>query len=168
VTRRVARLAVRLGRRLSGGSSAGADRGSAIVEFTFLAVLVMVPLVYLIVAIASVQRSSSAVSDAARAAGRALGRADTVAMGEQQARAAVRIAMEDQGLPPDEAQMRVVATSSSCEGPAVAPTLAPGGEYAVCVIRRAQVPGVPTIVAGRGVTTIGRYVVHVDDFRARG
>jgi len=24
---------------------------------------------------------------------------------------------------------------------------------------------VPTLIAGHGITTIGRYIVHVDDFR---
>jgi hypothetical protein len=26
-------------------------------------------------------------------------------------------------------------------------------------------PAVPTVLSGRGVTIIGRYLVHVDDFR---
>jgi Flp pilus assembly protein TadG len=141
------------------------DRGSAIVEFTFLAVLVMVPLVYLVVAVASVQRSSSAVGEAARAAGRAMGQADTVAQGQARAQAAVRIAFEDAGLAVDSAQVRIVAPGSDCTGPLVAASLEPGAEFAVCVIRRADIPGVPTILAGRSVQTVGRYVVHVDDFR---
>jgi Flp pilus assembly protein TadG len=141
------------------------DSGSAIVEFTFLAVLVMLPLVYLVVAVAVVQRRSSAVGDAARAAGRAIGQADSLAEGGRRAEAAVRIVFEDQGLSPDGAQIRVVAASTDCSGEPIAPSLAPGAEFAVCVISRAEIPGVPTIFAGRGVETVGRYVVHVDDFR---
>ncbi|MCW2604476.1 MAG: hypothetical protein JWN61_2611 [Pseudonocardiales bacterium] len=141
------------------------DEGSAIVEFTFLAILVMVPLVYLVAAVASVQRSSSAVGEAARAAGRAMGQADTVAQGQARAEAAVRITFEDAGLPVDSAQVRIVAPGADCEGPTVTPSLDAGAEFAVCVIRQADVPGVPTILAGRSVQTIGRYVVHVDDFR---
>lgn len=141
------------------------DGGSAIVEFTFLAVLVMVPLVYLVAAVASVQRSSSAVGDAARAAGRAMAQADTVAQGRARADAAVRIAFEDAGLEPSSARVRIVAPASDCDGPLVAPSLSPGAEFAVCVIRSAEVPGVPTILAGKSVRTVGRYVVHIDDFR---
>ena len=141
------------------------DRGSAIVEFTFLALLVMVPLVYLVVAVAAVQRSSSAVGEAARAGGRAMATAATVESGEDRARAAVRITLADQGIAPDEAQIRVVDPRSDCDGPEVEPSLDAGAEYALCVIRRAEIPGVPTILGGRGVTTVGRYVVHIDDFR---
>jgi Flp pilus assembly protein TadG len=144
---------------------AESERGSAIVEFTFLALLVMVPLVYLVVAVASVQRSSSAVGEAARAAGRAMATADSIESGEDRARAAVRITLADQGIAPEEAQIRVVATGSKCDGPAVTPSLDAGAEYALCVIRRAEIPGVPTILGGRGVTTVGRYVIHIDDFR---
>lgn len=151
--------------RWRGDPDDNGDRGSAIVEFTFLAVLVMVPLVYLVVAVASVQRSSSAVGEAARAAGRAMAQADTVAQGQARAQAAVRITFEDAGLPVDSAEVRIVAPGSDCAGPAVDLSLAPGAEFAVCVIRRAEIPGVPTILAGQSVLTIGRYVVHVDDFR---
>jgi hypothetical protein len=33
------------------------------------------------------------------------------------------------------------------------------------VIRHSALPGVPSVLAGRGVTSIGKYVVHIDDFR---
>lgn len=159
-------LVARARARLRGDADGAGERGSAIVEFTFLAVLVMVPLVYLVVAVASVERSSSAVGEAARAAGRAMGQADTVAQGQARAQAAVRITFEDAGLAVDSAQLRIVAPSSDCTGPLVAASLEPGAEFAVCVIRRAEIPGVPTVLAGRSVQTIGRYVVHVDDFRS--
>jgi Flp pilus assembly protein TadG len=146
-------------------ATAESERGSAIVEFTFLALLVMVPLVYLVVAVASVQRSSSAVGEAARAGGRAMATADSIESGEDRARAAVRITLADQGIAPEEAQIRVVAPGSDCDGLEIVPSLDAGAEFALCVIRRAEIPGVPTILGGRGVTTVGRYVIHVDDFR---
>ena len=142
-----------------------ADRGNALVEFVFVAVLVLVPLVYLIAAVASVQRSTLAVTQAAREAGRAFATADTTAEGLARAQVSVRLALVDQSLA-DDADLRWVATGQSCDGATVAPSLTPGAEFAVCVIRHAQLPGVPTLVAGRGVTTVGRYVVHVDDYRA--
>jgi Flp pilus assembly protein TadG len=139
------------------------DDGNAVVEFVFVAVLVMVPLVYLVVAVAVAQRSSLAVTQAAREAGRALASADTTAQGQTRARVAVRLALSDQGLP-DDATVTTVAAGSDCDGPQVAPVLAPGGEFAVCVRRQVQLPGVPSILAGRGVETVGRFVVHVDDY----
>jgi len=145
--------------------SARDDAGSAVVEFTFLAVLVMVPLVYLVVAVAAVQRASTAVGEAARAGGRALATADTVEQGLDRARTAIRIAVQDANLPADQARLQIVAPDSSCDGPQVIPTLAPGDEYAVCVVLRVALPAVPSYLPGGGVQTTGRFVVHVDDYR---
>ena len=140
------------------------DRGSAIVEFVFVAILVLVPLVYFIVAVASVQRSTLAVTQAAREAGRAFATANSSAEGVDRARAAVRLALTDQGLP-DDAELRYVPVGDNCEGVTTPPELTPSAEFVVCVVRHAFLPGVPTLLSGRGVTTIGRYVLHVDDYR---
>jgi Flp pilus assembly protein TadG len=142
------------------------EQGNAIIEFVFVAVLTLVPLVYLMVAVASLQRSTLAVTQAAREAGRALATAPTVPSGMARAAAAVRLALDDQQLA-DDAELRYVAVGQGCAAAAITPVLDPGAEYVVCVVRQADLPGVPSIVAGRGVTTIGRYVLHVDDFRAR-
>lgn len=140
------------------------DDGNAIVEFVFVAVIVMVPLIYLIVAVAKVQGSQLAVTEAAREAGRAF----ATSAGGRQARlrtdAAVRLALADQGLP-DDATLRFVASGSPCSAAGVAPTLLPGATFTVCVSRRAVLPAVPTLLAGRGIETVGRYTVHVDDYR---
>jgi len=140
------------------------QRGSAIIEFVFVAVIVMLPLVYLIAAVATVQRNSLAVSNAARDAGRAFVTSDTPAQARARTRVAVRLALTDQGVP-DDAQLRFVAARSSCDGPAVVPRLAPGAEFAVCVTRSVTLPGIPSLLAGRGIRTVGRFVVHVDDYR---
>ncbi|MDQ2797336.1 MAG: hypothetical protein M3Y06_09265 [Actinomycetota bacterium] len=141
------------------------ESGSAIVEFVFVAVVVMVPLIYLIAAVATVQRSELATTQAARDAGRAYATSDTSALASARVRAAVRLAMTDQGLDND-ATIRFVASGGDCaESPPIAPTLTPGAEFTVCVTRRAELPGVPSVLAGRGVRTTGAYIVHVDDFR---
>jgi Flp pilus assembly protein TadG len=141
------------------------DGGSALIEFVFVAVIVLVPLVYLIAAVATVQRNRLAVSEAARDAGRAFATSDDAASAPGRAAAAVRLALTDQGLPND-ATVRFVAAGRSCDAPPVRPRLAPGAEFAVCVSRSVSLPGVPSLLAGRGIRTVGRYVVHVDDFRS--
>lgn len=141
------------------------DSGSAIIEFVFVAVIVMIPLVYLVVAVASVQRSELAVSQAAREAGRAFATSDSAADAPARAEVAVRLALHDQGLP-DDAQLRYVPAGASCTGAAAtAPALVPGAQFTVCVLRTVQMPGVPRVLTGHGVRTIGEYVVHVDDYR---
>jgi Flp pilus assembly protein TadG len=141
------------------------DRGSAIIEFVFVAVLVMVPLVYLIVAVATVQRSSLAVSTAAREAGRAFATADSTADGRQRALTAARLADADQGFT-DEPQLRYVAAGAGCDAAQISPQLVPGAEFTICVRRTMTLPAVPSVLSGRGITTVGEYVVHVDDYRS--
>jgi Flp pilus assembly protein TadG len=142
----------------------GDDAGSAIVEFVFVAVIVMVPLVYLVAAVATVQRNQLAVTQAARNAGRAFATSDTSGQARQRVRAAVRLALADQGLP-DDAQLRFVRSGAPCTDAAIEPRLSAGAEFTVCVTRHVRLPAIPTVLAGRGITTVGEYVVHVDDFR---
>lgn len=141
------------------------EQASAIIEFVFVAVLVLVPLIYLIVAVAVVQRGRLATANAAREIGRAVATSATAAQAEPRAQAALRAALHGQGLTPAEVQVRYVEAGADCRGPATVPSLAPASVFAVCVIRRQPLPAVPTVLAGRGVTIIGRYLVHVDDFR---
>ena len=143
------------------------DSGNAILEFIFIAVIVMVPLVYVIVSVAAVQRSQLAVTQAAREAGRAFATSDTADEAQARVAAAVRLAFADQGLD-DDAEVRFVNARADCSARQVRPLLVPGAEYAVCVARRADLPGVPTLIQGRGIRTVARYVVHLDDYRTVG
>jgi Flp pilus assembly protein TadG len=145
--------------------SDSAERGTAIIEFVFVAVLVMVPLVYLIVAVAVAQRSSLAVTNAAREAGRAFATADTERDALARAQVAARLAMADQGVS-DGPIVRYVAAGTSCDAAAIVPQLTPRTKFTVCVTRSFGLPGVPSILTGRGITTVGAYEVHIDDFRA--
>lgn len=142
------------------------DGGTAIIEFVFVAVIVMLPLVYLIVAVAGVQRSELAVSQAAREAGRAFATSDSADEALARADVAVHIALRDQGLP-DDAEVRYVAAGATCadDPPAIAPQLRAGAEFTVCVRRRVDIPAVPKVLLGKGITTWGEYVVHIDDYR---
>jgi Flp pilus assembly protein TadG len=150
-------------RRRSGPS----DGGSATVEFVFLGILVLVPLLYLVLAGFEVQRSAFAVTQAAREAGRALGTAEDLASGEARANYAMRLALRDQGLDPDQAELRYGPVGGGCAATAGA-TLEPGADFEVCVVRIFRVPGVPSYFDGGNNSVTGRYVVHVDDFRSAG
>jgi Flp pilus assembly protein TadG len=142
------------------------DSGNAIIEFVFVAVLVLVPLVYLIVAVSVLQRARLATTDAARDVGRAIATADSREDAPARAAAALRIAVSSQGLSPSDVQLRYVAAGDDCQqGTQVVPSLNAGAQFQVCVIRHQRLAAVPTLLSGRGVVTIGRYLVHIDDFR---
>ena len=74
------------------------DQGNALVEFSYLAVLLMVPLVYVLLTVFEVQRAAFAVTEAARQAGRAYATAEDAGQGQVRARAAATLALQDQGL----------------------------------------------------------------------
>lgn len=74
------------------------DGGNALVEFVYLAVLLMVPFVYLLTSVFLVQRAAFGVTEASRQAGRAYARAATPTDGESLAVVAARTALTDQGI----------------------------------------------------------------------
>lgn len=74
------------------------DDGNAMVEFVYLAVLLMVPLFYVLLGAFQVQRAAFGVTEAARQAGRAYATADDAATGRDRALLASSIALADQGI----------------------------------------------------------------------
>ncbi|GAA4697041.1 hypothetical protein [Nocardioides conyzicola] len=74
------------------------EDGSALVELSWLGILLLVPLLWIVVSVFEVQRGAFAVSGAARAAGRAYALAPTDAEGKARAEAAARQALSDQGV----------------------------------------------------------------------
>ena len=74
------------------------ERGSALVELTWLGILLLVPLVWIVVSVFEVQRGAFATAGAARSAARAFTLADDDAEGRRHAAAAARRVMVDQGI----------------------------------------------------------------------
>ena len=74
------------------------EEGSALVELSWLGILLLVPMLWIVVSVFEVQRGAFAVSGAARAAGRAYALAPTDAEGRARAEAAARRALADQGV----------------------------------------------------------------------
>ncbi len=73
------------------------EQGSALVEFSWLAIILLVPLVWVVLSVFEVQRGAFATSAAARAAGRAFALAPDDATGQARARAAVAQVLADEG-----------------------------------------------------------------------
>lgn len=74
------------------------DEGSALVEFVYLSVLLMVPIVYVLLSVFQVQRASFGTTEAARQAGRAYVTAPDLTTAQQRAQAAASLALRDQGI----------------------------------------------------------------------
>jgi len=115
------------------------EQGSAIVEFTWLALLLMIPLVYVAITLITVQRSAYGATEAARAAGRAYILAPDVGAATKRAVEAAQLAMRDQGvsIEPSNVEIRCEPTPQSC--------LQPGSSVEVQIRLVVELPLIPTI-----------------------
>lgn len=104
------RLAVALCR----GDEADSQRGSAIVEFTFLSVLLMVPLVYFIITAGQVQGASFAVVGAADQAAKVYVAQPRAVDAQAAAEQAVAVALADFGHGIDQATVQTSCAPADC------------------------------------------------------
>src|SRR3712207_9272192 len=86
------------------------ERGSALVEFTFIAIVVFVPLVYIVAGFSAVQRGVFASTAAAREAGRAMGTAPDPVTGAARAEAAADRKSGVEGKRVDPGGRRIITT----------------------------------------------------------
>lgn len=145
-----------------GGSARIRDeRGSGLIEFVWLALILLVPLVYVVLSVFAVQRGAFATTAAARAAGRAYVLAAGDTAGLDQARAAARQAYVDQGLPGDDVALSVTCTS------APAPCHRGGSVVTVVVSTTVALPLLPAILRGGapGVSLDASFVVPVGQYQ---
>lgn len=117
-----------------------AERGSALVEVVWLAILLLVPLVYIVLAVFEVQRSAFAATAASRAAARAFVLAPSVAEAEQRARAAGDVALADQHVDPADTTVTIRCTGAC---------LAPGSVVHVVVRGQVALPLMPPVFGGQ-------------------
>ena len=131
------------------------DDGSALVELTWLGLLLMIPLVYVIVSIVTVQRSAYGATEAARAAGRAYVLAPDVDSARLRAFEAARVAMADQGVTLAPSDLVVVCR------PAATACLQPGSSVEVRIDLEVALPLVPAIF-GQSAASISVDASHRD------
>jgi len=144
---------------------APSDDGRALIEVVVLAVLLLIPTVYLLSAFLRVQSATFAVAQAARDAGRLLDNAPTLAAGLEQAELAAAVALDDQNVPTDGLSIAFVAAGAGCDAAPITPSLAPGAIFDICVSSVITLPGVPSVVTGPRNTVTGVFTLHVGEFR---
>lgn len=136
-------------------------RGSAVVEFIAVAVGIIVPIGYLVVAIASVLGAQAAAQHAVREAGRVFVRDAAVVAGEYRARQAADIAFADRGLAiPDDA-LTIDCAPTRC--------LEPGGTVDVGFAWNMPLPWLPApLESFIAVPIRATGTFAVDEFRPAG
>ena len=104
-------------------SSADAERGSAVVEFTFLSLLLMVPVVYFIITVGQLQGGSFAVVGAADQAAKVFVAQPDAPRGRAAAEQAVQLALADYGHPAENASLETTCNPSDCAAAGTAVTV---------------------------------------------
>jgi hypothetical protein len=139
------------------------QRGSALVEFVFIAVVVFVPLIYIVAGFSAVQRGVFASTAAAREAGRAMGTAPDPVTGQARAERAAQLAVEDQSVDATDVRLAYSPAGADCDAAgSYAPTLTPGEEFSVCVTVTVRIPLLPEFVDAN--TATGQFVVERDRY----
>jgi hypothetical protein len=139
------------------------DGGSALVEFVFIALVVFVPLVYLVAGFSAVQRGVLASTEAARDAGRVLGTAPDPATGAARAMRAAQLAVQDQSVDATDLRLTYAPPGAACAtAGGYTPTLTPGEVFVVCVTVTVRIPLLPDFVDAN--TATGRFTVERDRY----
>ena len=127
------------GSEVRGAEPAG-DEGTASLEFITAGMILLLPLVYLVLALAAIQAGAFAVEGAARQAARVYAQADTPADARQRAARALEFALADHGLASAGARISV-----HCR-PSPARCLTRLGQVSVTVRVRVALPLVPDVL----------------------
>jgi hypothetical protein len=138
------------------------DEGNAIVEFVYLALLLMLPLVYVLLTVFRVQQAAYAVSSAAREAGRVYATSDSLSDASGRAYSAARIVMQDSNLPLAPDDLQIACDPSPCD-------LQPGAQVDVVMTYRVGLPFLPRFFADRSPASVrvtSRHLEVVDRFQS--
>ena len=132
------------------------ERGSAVVEFTFLALLLMVPLVYFVITVGQIQGGSFAVVGAADQAAKVYVAQPDASTAQAAAEQAVALALSDFGHQADRASMSTACSPADCQ--------AAGSTVTVTVSLSVPLPFMPfaeglsaTEVQASSSQLVGRY-----------
>lgn len=115
------------------------ERGSASLEFLTVGIILLVPLVYLVLAVAAIQGGALAVEGAARQAARIAVQASAEGAADAAVDRAVRVTLADYGVDAGAASVAIECSATDC--------LEPGSRIRVSVVARVALPLVPDFLA---------------------
>lgn len=135
-------------------NTASRQRGSAPIELVWITVLLLVPFVYIMLAVFDAQRASYAVTSASKAAARAYIQAPNTVVADERARRAAAVALADQHVDAD-VTVRCLPSADAC--------LQPGSSVRVEVSTVQPLPLTPSAL-GSQLGGIAVNADHVEPF----
>lgn len=124
------------------------DEGSAALEFITVGVILLVPLVYLVIALGAIQEQTLGVEAGARHTARVMSQAPDAATAAERGDAVITGIIEEYGLDPEE-----VGISLTCT-PVATPCPAPGSTIVVTVSTRVSLPFVPPVLGLERIASV--------------
>lgn len=121
--------------------SARDEEGTALIEFVWLALLLIIPVVYILIAVFDVQRAAYGVSAASRSAARAFILAPDVPTAYARANRAASVALGDQHVSGASVEITCTPTPADC--------LTPGSSVRVVVRMTQPLPLTPSALGGQ-------------------
>lgn len=115
------------------------DNGSAALEFIAVGVVLLVPLVYLIIALGSIQEQTLGAEAAARHTARAIALAPDAESAQSSGERVLASVSEQYGIDPDSAEVSVTC------GPATTACPSAGATITVVVAAKVSLPLIPAI-----------------------
>ncbi len=137
------------------------DTGSSSLEFIAVGVIMLVPLLYLVIAVGSVQEQSLGVEAAARQAARAIASAPDMSEAAGSGERVLEAIVEEYGIDPDAIDVAV-----SCR-PRPSPCPAAGATVVVTVSTRVPLPLVPGVLGLDQATSVPVEAVSVQKVSRR-
>lgn len=122
------------------------ELGSASLEFLTVGMLLLVPLVYLVLALAAIQAGALGVEGAARQAARVAVTTPDGAAADASVERAVSVALADYGIDTDAASVIMSCDRADCSEP--------GARVSVSVIARVTLPLVPDVLSLRAIGSV--------------
>ena len=133
------------------------ERGSALVEFIWLGLLLLVPLVYVLLTVFAAQSAAFGADAASRAAGRAYMLSPSQDQAATAAESAALVALADQGI-----NAKQMSLTISCS-PDPARCLSSGSAVTVVVTVQQPLPLVPSVLGG-SAPTVRLSSTHVEPY----
>ncbi|MDQ3628809.1 MAG: hypothetical protein M3419_08375 [Actinomycetota bacterium] len=133
------------------------DQGSAVVEFVWLGLLLLVPLVYALLTVFEAQAAAYGSDAASRSAGRAFMLSPSQEQAYDRAHAAARLALADHGIAAGQ-----VSVDISC-APDPQRCLSPGSTVSVSVTVQQPLPLVPAAL-GTNAPSVTMSSTHVEPY----
>ncbi|WP_394938797.1 hypothetical protein [Psychromicrobium sp. YIM B11713] len=124
------------------------ERGSAVLEFIFLATILLIPVSYLILTLGQLQGGAYAVTGAADQAAKVYVSADSLAEAQFTAEQVVAIAVKDYGFEPESAQLTISCSEDPC--------LTAGSTVTVAIQLEVPLPLLPVLPVGHATVSVVR------------